>query len=1127
MTSNADSGSGTLREALTLAAANGSVDKDFIYFNLPGLSEAGRTITLSSRLPNVSSNLTIDASTQPGAVFGISAARVQLLTAFPMPADQIGLTLNNVNDVELYSLYIRNLTDHSSSYSRHYWQGISIKDCENIQIGAAGKGNVISGFFFDIGVDEHEEGGVAHYYCQNVVIQGNFVSIEPDGVTMSQLGALPLGLGQVYGQVKIGGTAEEGNLLAQGLAIGQLNVYDSTDPSDEISSLPATIWISNNKVGVNYSGTSGIEGSWGIMIATDIPGGKNNVTIEDNVISSSYTGITIDNNGWPVSIKRNFIGVDKTGTTRLPIQGIGILVSMSEPVMIGSDDPADANYIAYCKPVDIGQLSTVAVKKNSFFCTVNAYPMLYHEFIGAGRDITEVNILNITAGSVAGTATPNSSIELFYSDHCGTCSPETYFASTTSDAAGNWQYNGPVNGAVIASATHNNATSEFTRTLIDDSSVAIVPACFNTGSVKGAVPLSAAGVKWLDESGNVVGTSADLLNVPAGKYTLQALNGDCMAETTFEVPRALILDTSNLLNTNPSCSNANGSISGITATNNTSSETLYSWKDAGGTEVSRTADLNSIKAGSYTLTVSTADNSCSQVYGPVVLLNSTGPNIDQASVAITASVCGGSTGTITGMSATGTGTLSYIWTNQLGQQVAATRDLLNKPAGIYLLEVSDNSGCGSVSSSVITIPETNGIVITDAGIANPAVCGGNNGSISGITVTGASRYEWFDGQDRIVENANGPSLIDAAPGAYYMIASNASCSKKTRIYTIVSLPNTTDYGQPVLQLTNASCGMNNGSIRLTFNGPLPASYRWVDSMTGQTVGGNSSLLQGIGAGTYQLYVADQNRCEKLLGEYSISREPELLVDNRNTVIIADNCGLATGSITGLQASGKEPVNFSWTDAAGKILSASSDITNLKAGSYQLTITDAVGCKKTLSYSILNDSKVIQPPEVSDLQICSAGRALLWVNNVSEGYGYRLYSDAYSLVPLDDQSSGQFNIEVKEDRSFYVSRYSGNCESDRKEVMVSVGYTSIHLSNTFTPNNDGINDTWVIRGIENYPNASVQLFNRYGAKVYESQKYQTPFDGTNSGYPLPVGTYYYVIKMTPDCKPLSGSLTIFR
>ena len=76
VTSNADSGPGTLREALTKAAANGSAEKDYINFNLPDLSEAGRTITIFSSLPNISSDLVIDGTTQPGSKFGISDAKI-------------------------------------------------------------------------------------------------------------------------------------------------------------------------------------------------------------------------------------------------------------------------------------------------------------------------------------------------------------------------------------------------------------------------------------------------------------------------------------------------------------------------------------------------------------------------------------------------------------------------------------------------------------------------------------------------------------------------------------------------------------------------------------------------------------------------------------------------------------------------------------------------------------------------------------------------------------------------------------------------------------------------------------------------------------------------------------------
>ena len=110
---------------------------------------------------------------------------------------------------------------------------------------------------------------------------------------------------------------------------------------------------------------------------------------------------------------------------------------------------------------------------------------------------------------------------------------------------------------------------------------------------------------------------------------------------------------------------------------------------------------------------------------------------------------------------------------------------------------------------------------------------------------------------------------------------------------------------------------------------------------------------------------------------------------------------------------------------------------------------------------------------------------------------------------------------------YISSYYGNCESIRKEVRITVGSSSVHLPNTFTPNGDGINDTWVIGGIENNPAVTVQLFNRYSSKVYESQKYQSPSDGTMSSSALPVGTYYYIILMTKDCKPVSGSLSILR
>ena len=84
-----------------------------------------------------------------------------------------------------------------------------------------------------------------------------------------------------------------------------------------------------------------------------------------------------------------------------------------------------------------------------------------------------------------------------------------------------------------------------------------------------------------------------------------------------------------------------------------------------------------------------------------------------------------------------------------------------------------------------------------------------------------------------------------------------------------------------------------------------------------------------------------------------------------------------------------------------------------------------------------------------------------------------------------------------------------------------------IPNTFTPNEDGINDFWVIQYIESYPNARVQIFNRYGQQVFESRGYDQPWNGNYKGKPLPVGTYYYVIEPGSGRKPYTGYVTIIK
>jgi gliding motility-associated-like protein len=96
-----------------------------------------------------------------------------------------------------------------------------------------------------------------------------------------------------------------------------------------------------------------------------------------------------------------------------------------------------------------------------------------------------------------------------------------------------------------------------------------------------------------------------------------------------------------------------------------------------------------------------------------------------------------------------------------------------------------------------------------------------------------------------------------------------------------------------------------------------------------------------------------------------------------------------------------------------------------------------------------------------------------------------------------------------------------------EVTVTV-LPKINIPNTFTPNNDGINDGWEIKGLAEYRNCQVEIFNRWGAKVYSSTGYPQSWNGvSNSGEELPVATYYYIIYLNKEEAPVAGSVTIVR
>lgn len=112
--------------------------------------------------------------------------------------------------------------------------------------------------------------------------------------------------------------------------------------------------------------------------------------------------------------------------------------------------------------------------------------------------------------------------------------------------------------------------------------------------------------------------------------------------------------------------------------------------------------------------------------------------------------------------------------------------------------------------------------------------------------------------------------------------------------------------------------------------------------------------------------------------------------------------------------------------------------------------------------------------------------------------------------------------------YSLTTHVAGCEFT-DQVIVEI-IRLINPPNTFTPNGDGMNDTWAIPGMEDYPGAQIVIHDRWGQVVYRSTGYRDPWDGTAKGRPLSVGTYYYHIQLNQlegRSPPYVGFVTIIR
>ncbi len=580
--------------------------------------------------------------------------------------------------------------------------------------------------------------------------------------------------------------------------------------------------------------------------------------------------------------------------------------------------------------------------------------------------------LTINLGSSGSQTVLASSIDNGSNDACGiattTLNPNTF----TCDDLG-------VNNVIltVTDVNANSSTCAATVTVTNDPLVATTTsptvACgYNVtcnGATNGSATVTSNGgclpYAFLWSNGQTTATASGL---GAGTYTVTVTdaNGNTVTSSlTLTEPTVLTSATSSPVYSggwNVTCNGANdGSIDLTVGGGASCLNYTFVWSNGATTE-----DLSNIGAGTYTVTVTDA-NGCSSTSSitltqPATLSTNLIPQVYQGGWNVSCN--GASDGSIFANVSGGTPAFSYVWSNG-----ATTQMVTGLGAGTYSVTVTDQNGCFTVNSVTLTEPT----LMTDAISAAVRNCGYNvscNGATDGsidYTVMGGTApyiFAWSNG-------ATTEDISGLAAGNYSVTATDRNGCSTTSSITLT---------QPALLTadivlgtyicgTNVSCnGASDGSAVVNVTGGCgPYTYDWGTL-------GTSGTINGLPAIAVAVTVTDANGCQVFASDELT--EPALLVSSgvAATYVCGTNVscnGANDGSINLTVTGGASctAYTFNWSNGA-----TTEDVSNLTAGNYSVTITDANGCSTSSSFT-LTEPALLVSSGVAATYVCGTNVSL--------------------------------------------------------------------------------------------------------------------------------------------------------
>ena len=426
---------------------------------------------------------------------------------------------------------------------------------------------------------------------------------------------------------------------------------------------------------------------------------------------------------------------------------------------------------------------------------------------------------------------------------------------------------------------------------------------------------------------------------------------------------------------------------------------------------------------------------------------------------------------------------------------ATSQNLENITAGTYTVTVS-NGNCHYTETFTITEP-TPFMVTLDS--MKQLSCNMQDGLLS-VTAFGGQTpytYAWSTG-------ATVAHIENLAAGTYTLTVTDGNDCVQTLSQNLVESGITAS----LVSLVDSICfAANTGSATIDVL-PSDATVTWSTGATGLNI---NSLAAGTYTATATL-VSGNNVCEEVIS-FTIHEPSDALQVGINIIQDID-CIYERGELLAMANGGWGDYTYVWSNA----INTASNV-DLQAGTYIVTITDALGCQ-TIGSSIINPLSMpnlnayIGQSGVKNIEV-SPATLVNFAAELSDPTLDTLWS--YIWTPIghnhtpNNPNQSNVNIEIQEPGEYYFALTSqyGNCVlHDTLKILVQAG--DFELPTAFSPNNDGEND--VFRPVNFNTNylKSFRVFNRWGQTIYESAVEPT-WDGTYNNEPQPRDVYMYVIE----------------